>query len=367
MNVAFVDLKRQNRLYHRRFLAAIDKMVKSADFILGQDLETFETAFAKFCGAKYCLGLNSGTDALELALRAYGIGAGDQVITAPNSYFSTAMVITKVGATPVFADVDPQTYTLDPHQVATAITPKTRAIIPVHLSGQSANIDPLIALAKRHHLIIIEDCCQAHGAQYKGKTVPVTGTGAFSFYPGKNLGAFGDAGALVTNSKQIADLVAKLRNDGSLVKYKHELIGSKSRLDTLQAAILNIKLNYLKPWNQFRRRHARLYSQLLKDIPQIKLPTEASYARHVYHLYMIETPRRNQLQKYLNDHGIATIIHYPIPIHLQPAYKHLGYKKGDFPVTEAAAKRILSLPMFPELTNAEIHYIASIIRRFYSN
>lgn len=365
MNVAFVDLKRQDRLYHRQFLAAIDRVVRSADFILGQDLETFETAFAKFCGTKYCVGLNSGTDALEFALRAYGIGAGDQVITAPNSYFSTAMVVTKVGATPVFADIDPQTYTLDPHQVTAVITPKTRAIIPVHLCGQAADMDPLIALAQKHNLAIIEDCCQAHGAKYKDQTVPVAGLGAFSFYPGKNLGSFGDAGALVTNSKHIADLMVKLRNDGSGEKYRHDLIGSKSRLDTLQAAILNVKLKYLRRWNQLRRRHAHLYNQLLEGISQIKLPTEASYAHHVYHLYMIATPRRNQLQKYLTDHGIATVIHYPTPIHLQPAYKHLGYKRGDFPVTEAAAKHILSLPMFPELTSAEIRYIASVVKGVY--
>ena len=275
------------------------------------------------------------------------------------------MIITKVGATPVFADINPQTYTLDPNLVAAAITPKTRAIIPVHLCGQSADMNPLIALAKKHRLIIIEDCCQAHGAKYKGKPVPVTGTGAFSFYPGKNLGSFGDGGALVTNSLPIATLVKKLRNDGSLVKYRHDLIGSKSRLDTLQAAVLNIKLKYLKNWNNLRRQHAQLYHQLLGGIPQIKVPQRADHAYHVYHLYMIEAPRRNQLQKYLASRGIATVIHYPIPIHLQPAYKHLGYKRGDFPVTEAAAKHILSLPMFPELTNTEIRYIASVIKRFY--
>lgn len=367
MNISFVDLIRQNQLHRAEYSRAINQVVSSADFILGQQVEQFESVFARFCDAKYCISLNSGTDALEFALRAYGIGAGDQVITAPNSYFSTAMVVTKVGATPVFADINPQTYTLNPHQVAAAITSKTRAIIPVHLCGQTADMDPLIALAKKYGLTIIEDCCQAHGAQYKSKTVPVTGTGAFSFYPGKNLGSFGDAGALVTNSKHIADLVVKLRNDGSREKYRHDLIGSKSRLDTLQAAILLIKLKYLRHWNNLRRRHARLYSQLLKDIPQIKIPIEANYAHHVYHLYIIEAPHRNQLQKYLNDHGIATVIHYPIPIHLQHAYRSLGYKQGDFPITETAAKRILSLPMFPELTDREIHYVAATIHRFYSN
>jgi len=365
MNVAFVDLKRQNRLHRAEYKQAINRVVGNADFILGQDLIKFETAFAKFCGAKYCLGLNSGTDALEFALRAVGIKPGDEIITAPNSYFSTAMVITKIGATPVFADVDPHTYTLDPVKVAAAITPRTHAMIPVHLCGQAADMDPLIALAQKHNLTIIEDCCQAHGAKYKGETVPITGLGAFSFYPGKNLGSFGDGGALVTNSKAIATLTEKFRNDGSLVKYRHDLIGSKSRLDTLQAAVLLIKLKYLNRWNDLRRRHARVYNQLLKNIPQIKLPSQVSYAHHVYHLYMIEAPHRNQLQNYLSDHGIATVIHYPIPIHLQPAYKYLGHKRGDFPVTEFASKRILSLPMFPELTSVEIRYIASAVKQFY--
>lgn len=367
MNVAFVDLVRQNQLHRTEYARAINQVVASADFILGQQVEQFESAFAHFCGARYCISLNSGTDALEFALRAYGISAGDQVITAPNSYFSTAMVVTKLGATPVFADIDPQTYTLDPHQVAVAITPKTRAIIPVHLCGQPADMDPLIALAKKYRLTIIEDCCQAHGAKYKGKTVPITGTGAFSFYPGKNLGSFGDGGALVTNSSAVATLVKKLRNDGSLTKYRHELIGSKSRLDALQAAILNIKLKYLHRWNNLRRRHARQYHQLLKNIPQIKIPREAAYAHHLYHLYVVEVSRRDKLQHYLASRGISTGIHYPIPIHLQPAYKHLSYRRGNFPVTEAAAKRILSLPMFPELTGQEISYVASTIRKFYSS
>lgn len=367
MNVAFVDLKRQNQLHRAEYTRAINLVVNRADFILGQELTKFETAFAKFCGAKYCIGLNSGTDALKFALQALCIGPNDEVITAPNSYFSTAMVITQTGATPVFADIHPCTYTIDPHQVAIAITRKTRAIIPVHLCGQPADMDPLIALAKKHHLTIIEDCCQAHGAKYKGQTVPVTGLGAFSFYPGKNLGSFGDGGALVANSKAVAVLTEKLRNDGSLEKYHHDIIGAKSRLDTLQAAILNVKLKYLRRWNRLRRRHAQLYAHLLKDIPQIKPPVEASYAHNVYHLYMIEASHRDQLQQYLSHHGITTVIHYPIPIHLQPAYKSLGFNKGSFPVTEAAAKRILSLPMFPELTDREIHYVASTIRRFYSS
>ncbi|OGY17002.1 MAG: hypothetical protein A2784_04155 [Candidatus Chisholmbacteria bacterium RIFCSPHIGHO2_01_FULL_48_12] len=366
MPVSFVDLIRQNQLHRAEYTRAINQVVKSADFILGKPVEQFESAFAKFCGTKYCISLNSGTDALEFALRAVNIGPKDEVITAPNSYFSSAMVITKIGATPVFADIDPQTYTLNATKVAQAITSRTRAIIPVHLCGQSADMDPLINLAQKYKLTIIEDCCQAHGAKYKGKTVPITGLGAFSFYPGKNLGSFGDGGALVTNSLRIATMVQQLRNDGSLKKYHHQIIGSKSRLDTIQASILNIKLKYLRSWNTQRQRHARLYQQLLKHIPQIKIHSQAEYAYHIYHLFMIEVPHRDKLQQYLSSKGISTVIHYPIPIHLQPAYKNLGYHRGDFPVTEAAAKHILSLPMFPELKTSEIRYVASTIHEFYS-
>jgi dTDP-4-amino-4,6-dideoxygalactose transaminase len=364
MIIDFVDLKRQNRLHLNKFISALTRSVVRAEFSFGPTLEKFESAFAKYCGTKYCVGLNSGTDALEFLLQAHGISAGDEVVTAPNSYFSTAMVITKIGATPVFADVDPQTYNLDPLQVAKAITQKTRAIIPVHLCGQPANMDPIIDLAKQRNLVIIEDCCQAHGAKYKAKTVPVTGTGAFSFYPGKNLGAFGDAGAAVTNSARIARHIRLLRNDGSVNKYHHLLIGNKSRLDALQAAILLTKLKYLNRWNRLRRRHAQTYTQLLGAIPQITLPGEPNYAYGNYHLYMIQTLKRNQLQKYLSQRGIATVIHYPVPIHLQPAYKYLGYHRGDFPVTERLARHTLSLPMFPELTDREIRYIFSKIRQF---
>ena len=276
------------------------------------------------------------------------------------------MVISKVGAKPVFADVDPQTFTIDPQKVALVITKKTKAIIPVHLCGQAADMDPLIKIARQHKLAIIEDCCQAHGARYKAKVLPVTGLGAFSFYPGKNLGSFGDGGALVTNDPAIAKKVQLLRNDGSLQKYHHLIIGNKSRLDTVQAAILSVKLKHLNRWNNLRRRHAQAYTRKLKSISAINLPIEAPYNRHIYHLYVINAKHRDRLQKHLWSLGIETGIHYPVPIHLQPAYAHLGYKKGDFPVTELAAKTILSLPMFPELTDTEINYIAATIRKFYS-
>lgn len=365
MKIQFVDLKRQNQLHHSEWMKAIETAVDSAEFIMGETLENFEKFFAEFCQVKYCLGLNSGTDALELALRALEIGPGDEVITAPNSYFSSAMVISKVGATPIFADIDPDTYTIDPQKVSSAISSRTKAIMPVHLYGQAADMDPLIKLAKKHHLHIIEDCCQAHGAKYKGKTVPVTGLGAFSFYPGKNLGSFGDGGALVTNSARIAQKVKMLRNDGTKQKYHHYMIGYKSRLDTLQAAILAPKLKHLNAWNQLRLHHAHTYYQRLKKIPYIKLPHIGP--QHVCHVYVIEALHRDKLQEYLFMRGISTVIHYPIPIHLQPPYKKLGYRKGDFPVTEAATKKIISLPMFPELTITEIDYIAKTIESFYSS
>lgn len=364
MKIDFVDLKRQNRLHQKEFLAVVKKIIADASFSLGEPLEKFEKDFARFVGTKYCIGLNSGTDAIEFALKIHEIGLGDEVITAPNSYFSTAMVISKLGATPVFVDVDPETYTLDPNKLAAKITKKTRAIIPVHLYGQPADMDPILELTRKHKLIVVEDCCQAHGAKYKGKSIPITGLGAFSFYPGKNLGGFGDGGALVTNSHHHAALVKKLRNDGSLTKYHHELIGSKSRLDTLQAAVLSTKLKYLNRWNKLRRRHASLYHHLLTKIEGVGLPQEAAYSYHNYHLYVIEVQKRDKLHRYLSHQGISTVIHYPTPIHLQPAYKHLGYKRGDFPVTEAAAKKILSLPMFPELTNKEIHFVARHIKQF---
>lgn len=364
MSIEFVDIKRQNRLHRKEYLNVIKDIIATASFSLGQPLEKFEKSFARFVGAKHCIGLNSGTDAIEFALKVHEIGPGDEVITAPNSYFSTAMVASKLGARPVFADVDPETYTLDPNKLAAKITKKTRAIIPVHLYGQPADMDPILELARKHKLIVVEDCCQAHGAKYKGTSVPITGLGAFSFYPGKNLGAFGDGGALVTNSREKAAQVKKLRNDGSITKYKHELIGSKSRLDTLQAAILSTKLKYLDRWNKLRRRHARRYNQLLTKIDGVRLPQEAPYAYHNYHLYVIEVAQRDKLHRYLSRQGISTVIHYPTPIHLQPAYKHLGYKRGDFPITEAVAEKILSLPMFPELTDKEIHSVARHIKQF---
>lgn len=366
MNIPFVNLQRQNRIHKKELSSTIEKVVQKAAFILGSELKNFESSFARFCNTKYCLGVNSGTDAIEFALLSLDVGPYDEVITAPNGYFSTAMVIAKTGATPIFADIDPKTHTIDPKQIESKITKHTKAIIPVHLFGQPADMGPIIQLARKYNLYIIEDCCQAHGAKYKGSVVPVSGLGAFSFYPGKNLGAFGDGGALVTNSSRIATRVKRLRNDGSLQKYLHEIIGSKSRLDSLQASILSTKLKHLNRWNRKRRSLANLYSKLLRPIKQIITPSEANYSTHVYHLYVIEATKRNQLQKYLTKHGIATVIHYPRPIHLQPAFQKSGYKRSDFPIAEKKAKNIISLPMFPELKKQEITYVCSKIKKFYS-
>jgi dTDP-4-amino-4,6-dideoxygalactose transaminase len=361
MNIQFVDLKRQIKMHGDEFINPVLEIIEKADFIGGKIVEEFESEFAKFCGKKYCVGLNSGTDALEFALLAYKIKDGE-IITAPNSYFSSAMVISKVGAKPVFVDVDEETFNLDIKKIEKAINSKTRAIIPVHLCGQAADLDPIYKLAKKHNLIVIEDCCQAHGAEYKGQKVPIGETGAFSFYPGKNLGSFGDSGALVTDNKEIADYVRLLRNDGSKKKYYHEIIGFKSRLDAIQAAVLKAKLKHLNNWNESRRRNAQLYNKLLKGI--IKTPKETDYAKHVYHLYMIQSDKRDELQKFLAEKEISTVIHYPVPIHLQEAYKNLGYSTGDFPVTEKLSKTILSIPMFPELKEEEIKYIVDVIKEF---
>lgn len=368
MSIKFVDLPRQNKNLKNKILSVIGKIVESAYFIEGEPLRTFEKSFAKFCNKKYAIGLNSGTDALKLALIAYGIKEGDEVITVPNSYFSTAMVISEIGAKPVFVDIDSDTYTIDIKKIEKVISKKTKAIIPVHLYGQAANMDPILKLARKYRLVIIEDACQAHGAKYKDKIVPVSETGAFSFYPGKNLGCFGDGGALVTDNYEIAKKILYLRNDGSSKKNYHEIFGIKSRLDSLQAAILSLKLNYLSKWNLRRRNHAILYTKLLKKIIDVKIPIEADYATHIYHIYAIEIDKkRDELRAYLKKNGIETGIHYPIPIHLQSPYRKLGFKEGDFPVAEMKAKRIVSLPMFPELTVDEIKYISKKIEDFFKS
>lgn len=363
MKVPFVDLKRQIRNLQPTLDKTIHKVLSDADFVLGDSLSVFEKQFARFCKKKYCVGLNSGTDAITLALKAYGIGVGDEVITVANTFFSTAMAISNVGATVVFVDCDPLSFNIDVSQIERNITKKTKAIIPVHLYGQSTEMDPILALSKKYHLHVIEDCCQAHGARYKGRVVPVGETGAFSFYPTKNLGAFGDGGALVTDNGSVYERLLYLRNNGAKKKYVHAMFGSNSRLDSLQAAILTLKLSRISDYTKKRRKIAQRYSAKL--VRYVRTPKEMSYNVHVYHLYAIECKRRNALQKYLQKKGIGTGIHYPLGLHLQKPYRDLGYKSGDFPVTEQKSKHTLSLPMFPELTDQEVDYVCKTIAEFF--
>jgi dTDP-4-amino-4,6-dideoxygalactose transaminase len=365
-NVPFVDLGVQYQAISTEIDDAISKVIQDADFILGREVRLFEEQFAKFCDASYAVGVDSGTSALELALRAFDIGPGDEVITAANSFIASALGISHAGAKPVLVDVDPFTYTLDVIALERAISRRTKAIIPVHLYGHPAHMGPIRQLADKHGLVVIEDACQAHGARYKGKRVGSLGhAAAFSFYPGKNLGAYGDGGMVVTKDRKIASRLEMLRNYGQKEKYQHLFRGYNRRLDTMQAAILRVKLRYLEKWNAARRWNAKLYQKHLEGCGVV-VPGEAGGAESVWHLYVIRTEQRDALKDHLVNKGISAGIHYPIPIHLQPAYQDLGYKRGDFPVTEAYADRILSLPMYAELTDHQIEFISQTVSEFQS-
>jgi dTDP-4-amino-4,6-dideoxygalactose transaminase len=362
--VPFVDLGAQYATLRDEARAAIDGVLERGDFILGRAVETFERSFAAYCDVEHAVGLDSGLSALELALRALDIGPGDEVITAANSFIASALPISTVGATPVLVDVDERSYNLDVALVETAITPRTRAIMPVHLYGQPADMDALLALAARHGLAVVEDACQAHGARYHGRRVGGLGhVAAFSFYPAKNLGAYGDGGALVTNDPAIAERARTFRNYGSSRKYHHEVRGSNRRLDTLHAAVLNVKLPRLDGWNEGRRRAAARYDALLADA-NVVVPARTDGIDHVYHLYVVRTADREGLQAHLTREGISTGIHYPVPIHLQPAYRDLPHRAGDFPVSERLAGEILSLPMYAELSEAQVERVADAIVRY---
>lgn len=364
MNIPLVDLKAQYQAIRPEIDEAIARIVTGTNFIGGKDLTAFEQAFAEYQGTKRAVGVASGTAALFLALQALEIGNGDEVITTTHTFIATVEAIEMVGAIPVLVDIDPQTYNLDPQQVELAITPQTKAIMPVHLYGQLADMDAIIAIAERHHLYIIEDAAQAHGAELHGKRAGNFGDVAcFSFYPGKNLGAYGDAGAICTNNEQLADRIAMLRNHGRTGKYLHDVIGYGERLDTLQAAILSAKLPHLESWNKARQQHAATYNGLLKEIPGITIPTVMNNASHVYHIYCIQVPeRRDEILAALNSQGIGAGIHYPVPVHLQPAMAHRGWKQGDFPNTEFAVNHIISLPIYPEMTEAQIHYVVEALK-----
>jgi len=364
--VPFVDLGAQYRTIEGEIGEATSRVIQQSDFILGREVSLFEEEFAAFCEAKYAIGVDSGTSALELALRAYDIGPGDEVITAANSFIASALAISHAGARPILVDVDPSTYTVDVSAIEKAITPRTKAVIPVHLYGHPAHMNPIRELADKHGLVIIEDACQAHGTRYKGRRAGSLGhAAAFSFYPGKNLGAYGDGGIVVTNDRGIARRLEMLRNYGQKEKYQHLFRGYNRRLDTLQAAVLRVKLRYLEKWNAARRWNAVLYHKFL-DGCGLLLPGEAPGAESVWHLYVIRAEQRDALKEHLLSRGISASIHYPIPIHVQPAYLDLGYKKGDFPVTESCAHQVLSLPMYAEISQDQIEYVAKTIRDFLS-
>jgi len=365
--VPFVDLGAQYRTIEGEIGEATSRVIQQSDFILGREVSLFEEEFAAFCEAKYAIGVDSGTSALELALRAYDIGPGDEVITAANSFIASALAISHAGARPILVDVDPSTYTVDVSAIEKAITPRTKAVIPVHLYGHPAHMNPIRELADKHGLVIIEDACQAHGTRYKGRRAGSLGhAAAFSFYPGKNLGAYGDGGIVVTNDRGIARRLEMLRNYGQKEKYQHLFRGYNRRLDTLQAAVLRVKLRYLEKWNAARRWNAVLYHKFL-DGCGLLLPGEAPGAESVWHLYVIRAEQRDALKEHLISRGISASIHYPIPIHVQPAYLDLGYKKGDFPVTESCAHQVLSLPMYAEISQDQIEYVAKTIRNFLSD
>ena len=360
--VPFVDLKKQYQTIKPEVDAAIASVIENTNFILGPQVAAFEKSFAEYIGGAFCVGVNSGTAALQLALMACGIGPGDEVIVPSFTFFATAEAVSVLGATPVFVDIDPVSYTITAAGIEPAITPQTRAIIPVHLYGQSVDLDPILALAERHDLYVIEDSAQAHGAEYKGKRVGALGdAGCFSFYPSKNLGAYGEAGGVVTSDEDLAVRLRLLRDHGSTSKYAHEIVGYNFRMEEIQAAVLNVKLPHLNDWNSGRRERAARYHELLSDSGLV-LPREMEYARHVYHVFAVQSDNREELQQRLAAHGIQSGVHYPIPIHMQAAYASLGYKAGDLPVTERLAERVLSLPMYPELTQDHQRAVAAAVR-----
>jgi dTDP-4-amino-4,6-dideoxygalactose transaminase len=329
------------------------------DFVGGQDIRAFEEEFAAYCGSSFAVGVDSGLSALELGLRAFGIGPGDEVIVPSHTFIATAAAVTFAGATPVLVDVEAPTYNLDVSQLEAAITPRTRAIIPVHLYGLAADMDSIMQVADKYGLAVLEDASQAHGATYKGQRVGCLGhAAAFSFYPTKNLGAAGDAGILLTSDADVAARVRAMGNVGQRKKYYHELAPFNHRLDTLQAAILRVKLRHLEGWTEARRRNAALYNELLRA-SDLVTPVERPECQHVYHLYVVRTPERDRLQAHLQEKGVSTAIHYPVPVHLQPFYSGNGFRRGQFPVTEQLCAEILSLPMFPEMTAEQVGYVAA--------
>jgi len=360
--IPYVDLQAQYRALKPEIDAAVLRVFEQAQFILGPAVAAFENDFAAYCHAAEAVGVNSGTSALHVALLAAGVGPGDEVITVPYTFVATVAAIEYAGALPVFVDVEPGYWTMDPAQIEAAITPRTKAIVPVHLYGQPADMDPILAIARAHGLRVIEDACQAHGSEYHGRRCGSMGDiGCFSFYPGKNLGAYGEGGAAVTNDPALAKTMRLLRAWGEETRYEHTLKAFNYRMDGVQGAVLGVKLRYLESWNEARRRHAAEYGRQLAGGPAA-VPIERPGTRHVYHVYVVRLAQRDAMRARLAEAGVQTGVHYPIPVHLQPAYRNLGYEAGDFPVSERVASEVLSLPIFPELTSEQIGTIGGLLR-----
>jgi len=363
--VPYLDLPAQMRGIRKELDAAIARTLDNCSFCLGPDVVQFEKDFAKYCAAEHCVAFNSGTSALHIAMLLLGIGRDDEVITTPCTFVATSWAISYVNAKPVYVDVDDATFNLKPELVEKAITKRTKAIMPVHLYGHPADLDPLLEICRKHSLPLVEDACQAHGAKYQGKVV---GTFAeiscYSFYPGKNLGAYGEGGALVTNNAAFAARARALREHGSTQRYYHDEVGFNYRMEGIQGAVLGIKLKHLDKWTRERRRVAHRYHELLADTP-LQLPMEADYAESAYHLYVVRHPRRDDLKKHLEANKVGCALHYPLSLHMQKCYAHLGYKAGDFPIAEKAARECLSLPIFPEITEAQIERVSEVIHEFF--
>lgn len=363
MQIPLVDLCAQYQTIKHEVLAVVEEVLDGMNLFLGAHTQAFEQEFADYCGCRYGIGISSGTDALALALRACEIGPRNEVITVSNTFVATAEAIALVGATPVFVDIDPETYTMDWRQLNRVLTSRTRAVIPVHLYGHPVDMQPVLAFAHAHGLRVIEDASQAHGATYHGHRVGSLGDiGCFSFYYSKNLGAYGEAGICVTSDPGLADSIRMLRDHGSRIRYQHEILGVNARLDELQAAVLRVKLRYLQQWNAARRAHAFAYAEQLREVVEA-LPVEQTWGRHVYYVYVVQVPDRDQFRQTLEREGIATGIHYPVPIHLQPAYAQYGYEQGRLPVTEAVTKHIVSLPMYPELTVEQRQRVITAVKQ----
>ncbi len=377
MNIPFLDLKANYNSIKSEVDAAIQNVLDNTAYILGASVQNFEKDFAAAQNVKYCIGTSSGTDANHLVLWGLGIGVGDEVIIPANTFIATAWGATLCGATPVFVDCHPDSYNIDPAKVEAAITSKTKAIVAVHLYGQSADLEPLMEIAKKHNLILVEDAAQAHLAEYKGKPIGgLTAAASFSYYPGKNLGAYGEGGAVTTNDEELYNRVKKLREHGQSQKYYHDSFGHNYRMEGIQGAVLGVKLKHLSKWTDARRSVAVKYNAGLKDVTKVITPKEMSYAKHVYHLYVIQlndgsleesNQLRDKLKDYLTQQGVNVGLHYPIPLHMQECFKGLGYKKGDFPNSERIAEAGLSLPMYPEMTDEQINYVVEMIKDFFKN